>query len=105
MSTKSGVGMGQDENSRAEAAANLETSPIGHRDANLESNFAANLKDLEIKYSHHEVAIEELQKVVFEQHKTIEKLEKTLKRLTDRFDGVTSGANEIGPGNEKPPHY
>ena len=74
-------------------------------DANLDGNLDDNLKDLEIKYSHHEVAIEELQKVVFEQHKTIEKLEKSLKRLTDRFDGVTGGANEIGPGNEKPPHY
>ena len=83
--------------SRMENDANL--------DGNLDANLDGNLKDLEIKYSHHEVAIEELQKVVFEQHKTIEKLEKSLKRLTDRFDGVTGGANEIGPGNEKPPHY
>ena len=61
--------------------------------------------DLEIKISHHEVAIEELQKVVFEQHQRIEKLEKNFKRLTDRIDGSANGANEIGPGNEKPPHY
>lgn len=80
-------------------------NPCIENAASLEVSFDAHLKDLEIKFSHHEVAIEELQKVVFEQHKTIEKLEKTLKRLTDRFDGVAGGANEIGPGNEKPPHY
>ena len=93
--------MGTNAENRVENDVSLDANLDGNLDANLDDN----LKDLEIKYSHHEVAIEELQKVVFEQHKTIEKLEKSLKRLTDRFDGVTGGANEIGPGNEKPPHY
>ncbi len=61
------------------------------------------LIELEIKISHQEIAIEELQQTVFDQSMTIEKLEKSLKNLTERVDG--SIAKEIGPGNEKPPHY
>ena len=61
--------------------------------------------DLEIKFSHQEIAVEELQKVVFEQHQRIEKLEKSLKRMTERLDGTGSGAQDIGPHSEKPPHY
>lgn len=60
---------------------------------------------LEMKISHQEIAIEELQQTVYEQHLTIEKLEKALKRLTDRFESVLGDTNPIGPGNEKPPHY
>jgi SlyX protein len=61
------------------------------------------LIDLEIKISHQEVAIDELQTTVFEQHSAIARLEKTLKDITDRLEGVTG--KEVGPGNEKPPHY
>ncbi len=60
--------------------------------------------DLEIKISHQDVAIEELKTALFEQHSTIEKLQKDLKRLTDRLESVDGGPT-IGPGNEKPPHY
>jgi SlyX protein len=61
------------------------------------------LIDLEIKISHQEIAIEELQQTVFDQHSIIAKLEKSVKDLTDRIDGATG--KDIGPGNEKPPHY
>ncbi len=61
------------------------------------------LIDLEVKIAHHEIAIEELQKTVFDQHKLIAALEKTLKQMGDRLD--SSNAPTIGPGNEKPPHY
>lgn len=61
--------------------------------------------ELETKLSHQELAIEDLQRLVYEQHKTIESLEKRLDRLAKRFDGVTGEGPEIGPANEKPPHY
>ena len=62
------------------------------------------LIELETKISHQEVAIDDLKQTVFEQHIAIEKLEKELKRLSDRLTGLDSGP-VIGPGNEKPPHY
>lgn len=62
------------------------------------------LTDLETKFSHQEKALDELQNALYDQALTIEKLEKALKLLKERFDGETSGANQIA-GNEKPPHY
>lgn len=59
--------------------------------------------DLEIKIAHQEVAIEELQKALYDHHVIIEKLEKSLKKITERLDGAVG--NDIGPGNQKPPHY
>lgn len=61
--------------------------------------------DLELKISHQEVAIEELQNTVHEQGLAIAKLETTLKKLGERIEDYSSGANQVGPGNEKPPHY
>lgn len=63
------------------------------------------LIDLEIKISHQEHAIETLQQLAYEQHKVIEKLEAKLDALTKRFDGASEGGPDIGPANEKPPHY
>jgi SlyX protein len=61
------------------------------------------LIELETKFSHHESIIEELQKTLFEQYRVIENLEKKLKVLSERVDGTDKA--EIGPANEKPPHY
>ena len=63
------------------------------------------LIDLEFKISHHDIAIEEMQTNLFEQHQRIEKLEKILLSLTDRFKESGGDAISIGPGNDKPPHY
>jgi SlyX protein len=65
---------------------------------------ADHIIELEMKISHQEVAIEELKQTVFEQHLALEKLEKELKRLNDRIEGIDGGPT-IGPGNDKPPHY
>ena len=62
------------------------------------------LIDLETKFSHHDIAIEELQQTMQAQHLAIEKLEKTLKLLTDRFKGVDKEM-ATAPAHEKPPHY
>lgn len=59
--------------------------------------------ELEIKISHQEIALEELQKIVWEQETRLDRLEKMVKRLGDRLNGEAE--QEIGPANEKPPHY
>jgi uncharacterized coiled-coil protein SlyX len=59
--------------------------------------------ELESKVSHHEIAIEELQKTLYEQHLIVEKLEKSLKQFTGRLDEALGP--DVGPGNQKPPHY
>lgn len=61
--------------------------------------------ELETKIVHLEMAVEELQKVSHEQYLTIEKLEKSMKHLIERFKAVSENENPIGPASEKPPHY
>lgn len=70
-----------------------------------ETQTAQHLIELEIKISHQEIAIEELRQTLFEQHGVIEKLEKSVKLLTERLEAALDGSHQIGPGNEKPPHY
>ena len=61
--------------------------------------------DFEIKISHQENAIEALQKLVYEQQKTIDNLLISVKTLAKRVEAGARGQMEIGPANEKPPHY
>lgn len=63
------------------------------------------LTDLETKFSHQDVAIEELQKTVHAQYLMIEKLEKSLLTITERLKKISADENPIGPANVKPPHY
>lgn len=61
--------------------------------------------DLEVKISHQEIAIETLQQLAYEQHKIIEGLEGKIARLSNKLENFIEGGAEIGPANEKPPHY
>lgn len=61
--------------------------------------------DLETKFAFQEHTIEELQKTVHEQYLAIQKLEKAIKILNDKFEAYSTNENEIGPANQKPPHY
>ena len=61
--------------------------------------------DLEIKISYQEVALEALHRQVYDQNKKIDQLEDKLKKLVHRFDAETESGTDIGPSNEKPPHY
>ncbi len=63
------------------------------------------LIDLEVKISHQELAIEALQTSVYEQQKEIDRLKERLSRHVERFESLTTGGLDIGPANEKPPHY
>lgn len=60
--------------------------------------------DLETKIAHQEFQLEELSQVMYRQQQQIDQLEKRLQELKQRLES-TGQAPEIGPANEKPPHY
>jgi SlyX protein len=62
------------------------------------------LIDLEIKFAHQEMALEELQKAVYDQNAVIDRLEKTVKLLKGKLNAIERG-DGAPPVNEKPPHY
>ena len=61
--------------------------------------------DLEIKVSHQDVLIEELNQVVYRQQKSIDHLEATIAALVKRFQDVLTSGDDIRGPDEKPPHY
>ncbi|MFV8259134.1 SlyX family protein [Bdellovibrio bacteriovorus] len=61
--------------------------------------------DLEIKLTHQEQKLEELHQVLYEQQKTIDKLETLLQGLTSRLKELLGSEGDEIRGNEKPPHY
>lgn len=64
-----------------------------------ECSQAGRLEDLETKLAFQEKAVKELNDVIYEQQKQID-------RLTSLCDALArSGRESGGPANEKPPHY
>ncbi|MBY0555377.1 SlyX family protein [bacterium] len=63
------------------------------------------LIDIEIKIAHQDKTLEELSDVIYKQQQQIDSLEKSLKTLISRIQNGTNGELEIGPADEKPPHY
>lgn len=61
--------------------------------------------ELEIKMAHAERIIEDLSEGIYRQQLQIEKLEQGLQQLSKKLQSNTSGELDIGPANEKPPHY
>lgn len=61
----------------------------------------ARLTDLEIRYTHQARLVEELDGVVVEQQRLIDRLVAEVARLRERLDA----AADEGPGDEPPPHY
>lgn len=61
--------------------------------------------DIETKIAHQELQIEELSQVIYEQQKTIDRLESTLQSLSKRLREVLHGEEDIRGADEKPPHY
>lgn len=57
------------------------------------------LIEIEIKIANQENLLEELNSVIYEQQKTIDRLERIIKELEK------ANSLEIGPQNVKPPHY
>ncbi|KYG67262.1 SlyX protein [Bdellovibrio bacteriovorus] len=62
------------------------------------------LIDIETKIAHQEHLLEELSQVLYEQQKTIDHLEKRLIQLSKKIEDGPDGG-DIGPANQKPPHY
>ena len=61
--------------------------------------------ELETKLSHHEMDIEALRDTVFEHQKMIEALKSKVEKLAGQLAEGKDGGIEIGPADEKPPHY
>ena len=63
------------------------------------------LTDIEIKLTHQEDAVEELNKVVCQQQKKIDHLEAICEALIRHVKELSDGAAEQRTTNEPPPHY
>lgn len=59
---------------------------------------------IEIKLLHHERTIEDLSDVMIRQQKQIDLLQKHIDLLNERLRSEKSEP-DIGPADEKPPHY
>lgn len=58
------------------------------------------LEEIEIKLSFHEKAIKELNDVIYDQQKQIDRMTRLIEELEKQLPD-----NSTGPANEKPPHY
>jgi SlyX protein len=63
------------------------------------------LTEIEIKVSHQEDMLESLNQTVYQQQKKIDQLEAMVAALAKHLQQVREAGREIGPANEKPPHY
>lgn len=63
------------------------------------------LMDIEIKLSHQEHAVEELNQVICQQQKKIDHLEEICAALIRHVKELSDGAAEQRTANEPPPHY
>ncbi len=63
------------------------------------------LDTIETKIAYQEQTISELNSVIIEQQKTIDRLEKTLKTVTDKIREIADSAGSDKGTNSKPPHY
>jgi SlyX protein len=63
------------------------------------------LYSLETKISYQDQTLAELNNIVFEQQKTIDRLEKSLKKVTDKLNDIAELTGSDSGMNQKPPHY
>ncbi len=61
--------------------------------------------DIETKILQQEVLLEELNQVIYRQQQQIDQLESLLSSLVKRIRDGNLTVEEIGPADEKPPHY
>ena len=62
------------------------------------------LVEMETRLAYQDHLVEELNKLVYEQDKRIQKLEETCKQLSKQFTDL-SGALPAGESDDPPPHY
>jgi len=63
------------------------------------------LVNIETKITFQEDLIEELNKVVYQQQKKLDRLEATCELLVRHIESLAEGRNEGMTANERPPHY
>ncbi|MDD2720683.1 MAG: SlyX family protein [Gallionella sp.] len=63
------------------------------------------LVNIETKIAFQEDAIEELNKVVYQQQQKLNQLEALCTSLADHVRSLLEAGNASKPGHEKPPHY
>lgn len=63
------------------------------------------LNSIETKITYQELAVSELNEVVIMQQRTIDRMEKQLKELTDKLNDMAELAGSDRGGMQKPPHY
>jgi len=63
------------------------------------------LDELEIRVAHQDQTIEDLNAAITAQWKIIDKLERELKRLTDRVSSAEDSLGDAPPAHQPPPHY
>lgn len=68
---------------------------------NIETETQDRLVNIEMKISHQDLILEDLNQVIYQQQQTIDGLTKKLKLLEEQFRADPN----IGPAGEKPPHY
>ncbi|VFQ45987.1 SlyX family protein [Desulfoluna butyratoxydans] len=63
------------------------------------------LMDIETKLAFQEHTIDELNSVVIEQQREIDRLKNAVEFLLDKVSQIADTRMERAPSNEKPPHY
>ena len=63
------------------------------------------LMDIETKLAFQEHTVEELNKVVIEQQKEIDRLKNAVEYLLDKMELLVDTNMERAPADDKPPHY
>jgi len=63
------------------------------------------LVNIETKITFQEDLIEELNKVVYQQRKKLDRLEAVCESLVRNIESMAEARNEGMPANERPPHY
>ncbi len=65
----------------------------------------ARLDLIETKLAYQELTLSELNSVITEQQKAIDRLEKQLKKVTDKLSDIAELTGSDRGGIQKPPHY
>lgn len=64
-----------------------------------------NVIDLEMRIAHQDLLLEQLNQIVYQQQTKMDQLETAIIQLAKRVSQSGGATPDIGPHNEKPPHY
>lgn len=61
--------------------------------------------DVEIKLTHMEDQVDEMNKVIFQQQQQINELQEAMRQLSRRLNTLSQSQQSGMPADERPPHY